>query len=135
MAVDYSNAVCLVANWHRVTPWNLQLALTPPTPPTAILERLERVITPLSIKQVNSYSLRRGGRKRWGRWGPCACYYWSRGWGKWKRYGCMSYGNRGAEAWVWRRDDRRWHWAGAKSRRGTYCKCYWFKHVHCYTRR
>ena len=34
------------------------------------------------------------------------------------RYGCMSYGTRGAEAWVWRRDDRRWHWAGAKSRRG-----------------
>ncbi len=91
------------------------------------------VIRPLDQIQLQMYSLRRGGRKRWGRRGPCACYYWSRGWAKWTRYGCMSYGTRGAEAWVWRSDDCLWHWSGAKSRRGACCKCYWFKNVHCYT--
>ena len=120
---------------HAVTDWFVQRAFTPPTPPSPIIDRRARVIRPLSTMQVHMYSHHHGGTKRWGRWGPCACYYWYRGWARWMRFGCMSYGTRGAEAWVWRRDDRQWHWAGAKSRRGVYCRCYWFKNVQCYTRR
>ena len=81
------------------------------------------------------YSRRYGGNRYGGDiWGPCACYYWNGGWAKWKNYGCMSHGDFGTEAWVWRWDDGLWHWGGAESRRGAYCRCYWYRYVKCWTR-